>query len=555
MNDHAPQITVNSDFLDGHVEIPEDAQKGDFVAHITVVDPDGGDNGAFTCSLDDNSKFELIQLYPTQFKIVTKALFDREQQAAYDLALICTDKGTTPQAATKPFQVIITDINDWAPVFMPDFYNAIITENNKIGAHIIQVNATDADIGPNGQIRYGLSGIASDLFDINPITGNITAKVILDHEFQKSFTITVVARDQGSPQLSSSARLLLTVQDIDDEAPKFNQSTYVFGVQENLPPSVEVGGVKATDPDSEPYNFFTFSLDPRYNTENAFTIDPDNGKIYTTRTLDSEIAGVYHLVVIATSTGSGQQNSTNVFISVLDQNDNDPVIDFPSPFNNTLYVTQDANIGFIFGFISARDADKEKNKQLNFNITTGNEENFFMVNKFTGALSVRKGLKEQVDRQFSLVIKVNDNGVPVRSAEAMLNIVINQTSDSEEGTITSNKNLTIVIAIATISAFLMVILIIAIVAIILHQRRSDRRKKNKYNYMPRIVDQNSSSAVVANGKPSMFANGDVKSTPKKEVSFKAGPGLDHSDSINASFDMSVEKMDPMLEYPKPQVRI
>ena len=98
------------------------------------------------------------------------------------------------------------------PVFMPDFYNAIIAENNKIGAPIIQVNATDRDIGLNGQIRYGLAGIANELFDINPVTGNITAKVILDHEVQQTLTITVLARDQGNPQLSASATLLLNVQ-------------------------------------------------------------------------------------------------------------------------------------------------------------------------------------------------------------------------------------------------------------------------------------------------------------------------------------------------------
>ena len=437
---------------------------------------------------------------------------------------------------------------------MPDFYNAIIAENNKIGAPIIQVNATDRDIGLNGQVRYRLAGIANELFDINPVTGNITAKVILDHEVQQTLTITVLARDQGNPQLSTSAMLLLNIQDIDDEAPKFSQGTYVFGVEENLPTGTRVGQISATDPDSEPYNFFTFSLDQWYNVENAFRIAESTGIIYTTMMLDREAQGVYHLVVIATSTGSGQQNTTNVFVSVLDQNDNAPIIEFPNPFNNTVYVKQNDPAGNIIGYVAAKDNDTEKNKLLTFNITNGNAENFFAVNKDTGAILINGNLNGQEDRQFSLVIKVHDNGVPVRSAEAILNIVVNQSlAVGQEGNITSNQNLTIVIAIATVSGFLMIILIIAIVVIIRKQRKKDKRKK--YNYIPKIVEQKPANGAAANGQilPSV-ANSDAKSssTPKKEVSFKTG--LDHNDTFNGSFDVSIEKVDPMaMDYTKAEV--
>ena len=552
LNDHAPQITVNSDALDGHVEVSEDALIGDFVAHITVVDPDAGQNGQFTCSLDDNSQFELLQLYRTEFKIISKSLFDREQQDKYNVAIVCTDKGSTPQASTKRIEILIADVNDHAPVFIPDFYNAIIAENNKIGAPIIQVNAKDRDTGLNGEIRYELSGIAQDLFDINPVTGNITAKVILDYEVQHSLTITVVAKDQGNPPLSSSATLLLNVQDVDDEAPKFTQGTYVFGVDENLPAGVYVGQINATDPDSEPFNFFTFALDPRYNVENAFRIEETTGEIFTTAILDREAQGVYHLVVVATSTGSGQKNTTNVFVSVLDQNDNSPVIEFPNPFNNTVYVKQDDPRGDIIGYIIAQDDDSERNKQLLFNITNGNAENFFAVNKYSGALTVNRDLTHEVDRQFSLVISVYDNGIPARSAEAILNIVVNESSAvGQDGNITSNQNLTIVIAIATVSGFFMVILIIAIVVIIRKQRKTDHAKQNKYNYIPRMVEQTPANS--GNGKlPSSLANGEAKptGTPKKEVSFKTG--LDRPESFNGSFDVSIEKVNP-LDYGSAEV--
>ena len=69
---------------------------GIFVAHITVADKDSGRNGEFNCSLNDNH-FSLVQLYDTEYKIVTAARLDREKQAQYNLALLCRDKGKDSQ--------------------------------------------------------------------------------------------------------------------------------------------------------------------------------------------------------------------------------------------------------------------------------------------------------------------------------------------------------------------------------------------------------------------------------------------------------------------------
>ena len=86
INDHAPQITINSLTGTQNAEVPENEPAPYFVAHISVYDPDGGNNGKFNCSLDNNY-FQLVQLYDTEFKVMAIAVLDREAHALHDIRI------------------------------------------------------------------------------------------------------------------------------------------------------------------------------------------------------------------------------------------------------------------------------------------------------------------------------------------------------------------------------------------------------------------------------------------------------------------------------------
>ena len=105
INDNSPQITVNTLAAAGTevAEISEDSAPNTFVAHLTVVDPDDGSNGAFTCILKDNH-FRLEQMYFGEYQIVNVAPLDRETRQTYNLAVTCKDEGLQPQFSIKPFR-------------------------------------------------------------------------------------------------------------------------------------------------------------------------------------------------------------------------------------------------------------------------------------------------------------------------------------------------------------------------------------------------------------------------------------------------------------------
>jgi hypothetical protein len=98
-----------------------------------------------------------------------------------------------------------------------------------------QVTATDADTGLNGQLHYSIG--ASDRFEtwfaIDPATGLITTAASIDCEVSSRPEITVVATDRGHPPLAASTRVVISVLDVNDNAPVFERSIYNVTIRED----------------------------------------------------------------------------------------------------------------------------------------------------------------------------------------------------------------------------------------------------------------------------------------------------------------------------------
>jgi len=286
VNDNAPSIRVNTaPSLSGgsaplaggpstpvgggsgqvQPEVLEGSDVGTFVAHVSVEDLDGQENGLFHCSLlEGDAYFELRQLYTSEFKVITLVKFDREQRDRYDLTISCVDNGSPALTSTLSVRVNVVDRNDHPPTFTIGLYSLSIDENNAVGVSIGRVKATDQDVGPNGNVTYRMgenrdSG-SEDLVDIDPLTGIISAKIRLDREKSHGFSFDVVASDQSAEPRSSTSRVEVIVHDLDDEAPVFTMPNYSFAIKENQLEGVEVGVVSAIDRDESPFSNVTYAI-------------------------------------------------------------------------------------------------------------------------------------------------------------------------------------------------------------------------------------------------------------------------------------------------------
>ncbi len=489
INDNMPEITVNTITAMGTdaAEIAENAVAGTFVAHLTVTDPDSGPNGQFNCSLNDNH-FILQNIYENEYKIATRDRLDREQQSEYNLAVMCQDRGRDPQISIKHLHVTVSDVNDNAPRFKQTSYSANLIENNQPGAFVVHINATDLDAGKNGHIYYSLEDSMRGLFVLEPETGIIRTKVGFDHEKVEQIRFKVTATDGGSNPKSGTALVVVNINDVNDVKPKFSQPTYSFGVHENEPEGTEVGVVHAVDYDSEPYNYFEFSL--LHSGMNKFAIDPYSGKISTKSVLDREEQAVYYLVVMASDRGIPPMSSTaSVSVYVADKNDNAPLFEYPSQYNNTLYLPNSAPIGYVITHIRAYDHDIGPNGNLTFHIARGNSMALFAIDPSKGTVMVNADLSKVDFQTFELVILVQDQGIPMKTATTNLNIVVNKSLIFQpESKPPLGYNFTIVISMATVSSIVVVFLIIAIVII----RKQDRQTRHhKYVETSKVVSTSS----------------------------------------------------------------
>lgn len=238
-NDNQPTMTIIFLSEDGSPRISEGAQPGQYVARISVTDPDYGEYANVNVSLEGgDGKFALTTKDSIIYLIYVDQQLDREERDSYDLRVMATDSGTPPLRAESSFTIQVTDVNDNPPLFDQQAYRQTIPEVVYPGSFVLQVTARDKDQGPNGDVRYRLlksKNSHSDWFSIDPVTGIITTATALDFESEPAPSVTVIAMDNGRPPLSSTAKVDIVLQDVNDNRPVFSSNFYNASIKENTP--------------------------------------------------------------------------------------------------------------------------------------------------------------------------------------------------------------------------------------------------------------------------------------------------------------------------------
>ncbi len=490
VNDHAPAVTVNSLTSDGKPGVAEHVAEGQFVAHISVVDPDGGDSGEAECVLDSDF-FHMEPIYRNEYKLITSRPIDRETDPVVTLDIHCSDRGTPPLTSSQKVNISILDINDNSPVFSRNSYSVTMKENNTIGSHILTVNATDADAGPNARVTYRLSGSeARGLVSIEPGTGVIRTDGVFDFETQKYLQFTVTAVDGGSPPRSASATVVLNILDVNDEAPVFDRKHYDFATFENQAPKTEIGTVSAKDADSPPYDAFHYRIEGNGPAKDLFTVDEDTGKITTTNVLDREYLSNYSFLVLAINPGfPSLTSSASVTVRVADVNDNAPMFIFPNNKNFTITSPLSAPKGHVICRVMAEDADFGSNSKIVYSIAKGNAQGDLEIDDASGAISIN--VDKLNTAGYKLKIMAKDSGTPPKTAVTDLIVNVNaslivsglESRKAGAGASGSTHNQLIVITLGAATFVLVTILLAAIICI---KKKQHREKRDTYKYVCQV---------------------------------------------------------------------
>ncbi|CAH8837871.1 unnamed protein product [Trichobilharzia szidati] len=419
--------------------IAEDTQPGSLVAMINVIDPDELiPQAARTNQMLGNfqksecrSKHELFDIVPlhtatnSDFRILLKKSLDRETKSSHTVKIECWDSGEPPLTAETSILIQVDDVNDSPPVFERQFYFAKLKEGLDASTTIIQVRATDADLGKNAEIVYRLvsqeytpatplpesmcSSMNTVHFDnnlimINENTGELISQISLDRESISSINCTIEAinrnqlyvdnENQKSSEYKTSTQVIITIEDVNDCKPVFNESSYEFTVVEGQKSHHQIGRVHAIDCDAELSNrMIRYSMRPSPgaggNLVKLYVYISFEGIIYTHQTTDREQTPVLTFEVIATDTGNPPLSAVaSVLIRILDTNDNAPVWIFPKQFgaNSVINISQYSTVGLLIAQLKAIDLDEGLNGEVVYSIVHGNDDGLFEVDPMSGAL-------------------------------------------------------------------------------------------------------------------------------------------------------------------------
>ncbi|XP_043928153.1 protocadherin-16 [Protopterus annectens] len=426
-NDNLPTMTIIFLSEDGSPQVSEGAQPGQYVARISVSDPDYGEYSNVNVSLEGgDGRFALTTKDNIIYLIIVAKLLDREERDTYELRVMATDSGTPPLRAESSFVLHVMDVNDNPPMFDQQVYRQTIPEVVYPGSFVLQVTARDKDQGPNGEIQYSIlhnSETHSNWFTIDPVTGIITTVAPLDYETDPLPKLTVMATDAGKPAMSSTAVVDVVLQDVNDNEPVFSSNFYNVSLKESTPVGTCFLKVTATDADSGTFGSVVYSIGSGIASvvPTQFSIDKQTGEICSAQSLDRDEGIRSYDFTITAVDGGGLNSMAYVKVFLEDINDNRPVF---YPVEYAASISTQSMPGTAIVKVIAFDKDEGRNGRVTYRIMSGNSPPLFDLNKETGVISLSLPLTDKPNTVRQLVVSAQDGGGMSSLVNARVNISI-----------------------------------------------------------------------------------------------------------------------------------
>ncbi|XP_014777134.1 putative protocadherin beta-18 isoform X2 [Octopus bimaculoides] len=463
------------------------------IVTLSATDLDSGKNGNisyhFSSKTPDLAKSHFM-LDHISGDIFLNKRFTLNEKQTYKLFIEARDGGSPSLSSTAVVLVNVVSEANNAPRIDVKFVSkssrnkTVISEGVETGSFIAYVKVTDNDIGRNGEISCRLQHDNLQLKSLSKNKYKVVIKKPVDREKQKQIEFTIICEDKGSPSLKTKGHFSIQVMDVNDVQPLFSKDTFKFLTYENEKPHFPIGFINVTDPDlgsGSQLNYTLFSNDRGIL---PFEIS-DFGFISTAQSLDREKQDIYKFRVFVKDNGTPPLNNTaDVIVEVIDENDNPPYFSFPSvnPFSlDVHYHPQSKNDITV---LRALDKDIRENAFLRFEILRGNDKQLFSVNPYSGVLSFSRKVYQNDAGSYNLQLAVKDSGTPALSATTTLSLTLtvsNKTSTMLTAlqTLSDDKihiNLVIIIVIAAVTLSTAIVVSIAICII-----QRNNQKEIQYN--------------------------------------------------------------------------
>lgn len=299
----------NPVFTSGAIgSVDENAPIGTIIYDADATDVDAGTT--ITYSLKPaTGDVAALSINASTGEVTLKVSADFETKNSYSFTVVASD-GTN--SSEQSVTVNVNDVNEAPVIISPNSENAVFLGINEGIATVATVVATDVDAGQT--ITYSLSGDDSTLFTIDPSTGTVTfttAPVYIP-EGDNTYNFTVIAKDNGTDELSDQQDFSVTIIDLLVNPPIFS-SGGTGNIDENESASTVVYSANATGDGT------IYSLKGAIGDADLVSINSSTGEVTLNTSANFESKATYNFTVVANNGGAIAEQP--VIITVNDIND------------------------------------------------------------------------------------------------------------------------------------------------------------------------------------------------------------------------------------------
>ena len=386
---------------------------------------------------------------------IAKGLGDPYSPVRFEFEITYYDYDDIEEQDCKCVTLDVIDLDDNTPTFGTEQKVVMFHEDNtEVGRKVDIPIAVDDDEAGNGTSVYELVD-ESGKFELvyNYYSGTPRVKALslkhnspLDYEQQSSYQLQLHAREDNESPDEDVLSILVMVIDSCDEPVTFTTSRYTPSVIEEMG-DIPIVKVEATDDDNRTNCPLTYEItkacrrETNHQTSNCeniaiqplFTLDLESGQLTLLEELDRESYSEYE-VTIRASDGQHSPATAMVVISVEDINDNPPVVHHeirriipekqlpgPNALGDITVTDDDAGENGTTTVYLLDNSTGIREESQTFRLIKQNEIEYRFV--------LNRSLDFETQREFSLIIQVQDHGINPYSVERHVLIQIEDSND------------------------------------------------------------------------------------------------------------------------------
>lgn len=284
----------------------DEGQKNRIVGIVRAYDNDEGVNAKISYSISESVPFVIEQ---ETGEIRTKEELDYEKQKSYEFIVTAKDSAIDVRSSTATVIVKVKDIADEVPKFNESAIYVKVPENIP-NLFIATVKAFDPDTVP--EINYKIISGGSNLFKIDPKTGEVRTMQGLDYENEKEISLVIGTMENSGRASGDTIEIRISIEDQNDNAPVFASSSETITISDEIQPGAEIITMSAIDADgTSPANSIQYEIIGRGKAMKYFKIDQITGEITSIREFKNDSNSEFQLDVRAHDLGEPQLSSVS----------------------------------------------------------------------------------------------------------------------------------------------------------------------------------------------------------------------------------------------------